>query len=110
MLSQKGTFFIGQHRWLRDTLGRMDHISVNTSIGLAAAACTTASFIPQLVKLHRQGGRDLSYGMLLLYMLGLVLWLTYGLRIRAAEIILANIVAGTLVSAAVIMKHRSDTR
>ena len=86
----------------------MDHISINTSIGLAAAACTTASFIPQLVKLHRQGGRDLSYGMLLLYMLGVLLWLTYGLRIRAAEIIFANIVAGALVSAAVIMKHRSE--
>jgi MtN3 and saliva related transmembrane protein len=86
----------------------MDYTSVNTSIGLAAAACTTASFIPQLVKLHRQGGRDLSYGMLLLYMLGVVLWLTYGLRIRAAEVVLANIAAGALVSAAVIMKRRSE--
>ena len=86
----------------------MDYTNVNTGIGLAAAACTTASFVPQLVKLHRQGGRDLSYGMLWLYMLGVMLWLTYGLRIRAAEIILANIVAGTLVSAAVVMKRRSE--
>lgn len=86
----------------------MDYTNMNTSIGLAAAACTTASFVPQLIKLHRQGGRDLSYGMLLLYMLGIVLWLTYGLRLRAAEIILANIVAGALVSAAVVMKHRSE--
>jgi len=86
----------------------MDHSSVNTSIGLAAAACTTASFVPQLVKLHRQGGRDLSYGMLLLYMLGVVLWLTYGLRMGAAEIILANTVAGALVLAAVVMKRRSE--
>jgi MtN3 and saliva related transmembrane protein len=84
----------------------MDDVSVNTTIGLAAAVCTTASFVPQLVKIHRQGGRDLSYGMLLLYMLGVVLWLTYGLRIRAAEVILANIVAGALVSAAIVMKRR----
>jgi MtN3 and saliva related transmembrane protein len=86
----------------------MGNISITTSIGLAAAVCTTASFVPQLVKLHRQGGRDLSYGMLLLYLLGVLLWLTYGLRIGAAEIILANIVAGTLVSAAVVMKRRSE--
>jgi MtN3 and saliva related transmembrane protein len=86
----------------------MDYVSVNTSLGLIAAACTTASFVPQLVKLHRQGGRDLSYGMLLLYLLGALLWLTYGLRIQAAEMILANIVAGALVSAALIMKRRSE--
>jgi MtN3 and saliva related transmembrane protein len=87
----------------------MDYVSVNTSIGLLAAACTTASFVPQLVKIHRQGGRDLSYGMLLLYMLGVVLWFTYGLRIRAAEVILANVVAGVLVSTAIVMKRRSES-
>jgi MtN3 and saliva related transmembrane protein len=86
----------------------MDYVSVNTSIGLAAAACSTASFVPQLVKIHRQGGRDLSYGMLLLYMIGVVLWFMYGLRIHAAEVILANIVAGALVSAALVMKRRSE--
>jgi hypothetical protein len=42
------------------------------------------------------------------YMLGVVLWLIYGLRIRAAEVILANIVAGALVSAAIVMKYRSE--
>ena len=92
----------------RGQTGPMEYVSVNTGIGLIAAACTTASFVPQLIKIHKQGGRDLSYGMLLLYMMGVVLWLTYGLRIHAAEIILANLVAGALVSAAAIMKHRSE--
>jgi MtN3 and saliva related transmembrane protein len=87
---------------------RVEYSSVNTSIGLAAAACTTGSFVPQLVKIHQQGGRDLSYGMLLLYMLGVVLWLTYGLRLHAAEVILANIVAGILVLAALVMKRRAE--
>lgn len=86
----------------------MDTLNVNTTVGLVAAVCTTGSFVPQLIKIHRYGGRDLSYGMLLLYLLGVLLWLTYGLRIGAAEIILANIVAGTLVSAAVVMKRRSE--
>ena len=86
----------------------MDYVTVNTGIGLVAAACTTGSFVPQLVKIHRQGGRDLSYGMLLLYMLGIVLWLAYGLRIRAAEVIVANVVAGMLVGAALVMKRRAE--
>ena len=81
--------------------------NVTTLVGGAAAICTTLSFVPQLVKIRRQGGRDLSDSMLALYLLGLTLWLVYGVRIRAAEVIGANIVAGTLVIAAVVMKHGS---
>ena len=81
---------------------------VTALIGGAAAICTTLSFVPQLVKIRRQGGRDLSYSMLLLYLLGLTLWLVYGLRIQAIEIIAANVVAGTLVVAAIVMKRRSQ--
>ncbi len=81
--------------------------NVTMLIGVAAAICTALSFVPQLVKIRRQGGRDLSDSMLGLYLLGLTLWLAYGIRIKAAEVIGANVVAGTLVIAAVVMKHRS---
>ena len=60
------------------------------------------------MKIHRQGGRDLSNGMLLLYLLGVGLWFVYGIRIRAIEVIGANLVAGCLVLAAFIMKGRSN--
>jgi MtN3 and saliva related transmembrane protein len=83
--------------------------NVTTLVGSAGAICTTLSFVPQLVKIRRQGGRDLSDGMLMLYLLGLALWLAYGVRIGAAEVIAANVVAGTLVIAAIIMKHASAT-
>ena len=79
-------------------------------IGTAAAACTTLSYVPQLVKIHRQGGRDLSYGMLLLYLLGLALWLVYGLRIAAMEVVGANVVGGALVLATVALKRRAEQR
>ena len=46
--------------------------------------------------------------MLLLYLLGLALWLVYGLRIQAIEVIAANVVGGTLVVAAIAMKRRSQ--
>jgi MtN3 and saliva related transmembrane protein len=79
-------------------------------IGAVAAACTTLSFVPQLLKIRRQGGRDLSDGMLLLYLLGLGLWLAYGIRIRAVEVIGANVVGGALVLAALVMKRHYAAR
>ena len=78
---------------------------VTMLMGVAAAICTALSFVPQLVKIRRQGGRDLSDSMLGLYLLGVTLWLAYGVRIGAAEVIGANVVGGTLVIAAVVMKH-----
>jgi len=86
----------------------MQNAAVTTAIGIIAAVCTTLSFVPQIVKIRRQGARDLSYGMLLLYLLGLGLWLIYGIRIEAAEVIGANLVAGSLVAFAVVLKWRSE--
>jgi MtN3 and saliva related transmembrane protein len=86
----------------------MQDAAVTTAIGIIAAVCTTLSFVPQIVKIRRQGARDLSYGMLVLYLLGLGLWLIYGIRIEAAEVIGANLVAGSLVAFAVVLKWRSE--
>ncbi len=66
--------------------------------GSLAALCTTIAFVPQIVKTWRQGGRDLSYGMLLLYLVGVLLWLGYGLLIGARAVVIANAVAATLVA------------
>jgi MtN3 and saliva related transmembrane protein len=79
-------------------------VSFVENIGFAAALCTTLSFVPQLTKIRKQGGRDLSYAMLCVYLLGLVLWLAYGLILHAAAIIVANAVSIVLVVAAIIMK------
>jgi MtN3 and saliva related transmembrane protein len=86
----------------------MPDATVTTAIGIVAAVCTTLSFVPQIIKIRRQGARDLSYGMLLLYLIGLGLWLIYGVRIGAAEVIGANVVAGSLVAFALVLKWRSD--
>ena len=40
------------------------------ALGDVAGFCTTFAFVPQLVKIYKQGGRDLSYGMLSLYLFG----------------------------------------
>jgi 5'(3')-deoxyribonucleotidase/uncharacterized protein with PQ loop repeat len=73
-------------------------------IGSLAAACTTLSFVPQIVKIKRQGGKDLSFPMLFIYLSGCLLWLAYGLLLHAAAIIWANSATSTLVAIAIVMK------
>jgi MtN3 and saliva related transmembrane protein len=86
----------------------MPSSTMTSLIGIVAALCTAAAFVPQLIKLRRQGGRDLSYGMLVLYLLGMALWLTYGVRVDAIEVIGANAVASLLVLATILMKYRRE--
>lgn len=81
---------------------------VNEIIGFLAAACTTLAFVPQLVRMRQRGGRDLSYGMLSTYLLGLALWLVYGLRLHAAAIIAANVVGIVLVTSVLLIKRSME--
>lgn len=73
-------------------------------VGGVAAVCTTCAFIPQILKIRKQGGGDLSYPMLLLYLTGIVLWLVYGLMLHAAAVIWANAATALLVAIAIVMK------
>jgi MtN3 and saliva related transmembrane protein len=73
-------------------------------VGSLAGFCTTVAFIPQVLKIWKQGGRDLSYGMLTLYLTGVLLWLLYGIVAHAREIIVANSASGILISLATILK------
>jgi MtN3 and saliva related transmembrane protein len=73
-------------------------------VGTVAATCTTCAYIPQLVKIRRQGAADLSWLMLLSYLLGLLLWLAYGLLLHAGAVIWANAITSLLVAVAILMK------
>lgn len=77
------------------------------AVGTVAAVCTTVAFVPQIVSVRRQGGRDLSYGMLALYQAGVLLWLAYGVLIGARAVILANSAAALLVLTTLVLKWRS---
>lgn len=79
-------------------------MSLLNNIGFVAAACTTFSFIPQLTKIRKQGGRDLSYAMLSVYLGGVILWLVYGILLHATAVIVANAVSILLVATAIVMK------
>ncbi len=60
-------------------------------LGLAAGTITSITFLPQVVKIWQtKSAKDLSVMMLLLLMLGVVLWLIYGIVIMSAAIIYTN--------------------
>jgi MtN3 and saliva related transmembrane protein len=72
------------------------------TLGYAAAALTTGSFIPQaLLTLRTRDVSGISVGMYAAFALGVALWLAYGLRLGEWPIVLANAV--TLVLALVIL-------
>jgi len=88
----------------------MGSLSWLTIIGTAAALCTTLSFVPQLLKVRRQGGRDLSWAMLTAKIVGLALWFGYGLLIGSTPILVANGATIGLVGSLIVMKYAAERR
>lgn len=62
-------------------------------LGITAGTLTTVAFIPQLAKaLKSRSTGDLSWGMVLTFTIGVLLWLIYGIWIDSLPVILANAV------------------
>ncbi len=75
-------------------------------IGYAAAFCGTVSLIPQIVKLWKErSAKAISTTMYLIYSLGVVLWLIYGIMINSIPLIIAEIITLVLSIAILIMKY-----
>jgi MtN3 and saliva related transmembrane protein len=71
-------------------------------IGIAAGTLTTISFLPQLLRtIKTRSSRDLSVGMVCFFSAGIILWLVYGIMLRAWPVICANAV--TLVLALLLL-------
>lgn len=81
-----------------------------STVGTVAAICTTGAFVPQILKIRKQGGEDLSYAMLAVYFAGVALWLVYGLMIHAAAVIWANASSLLLVAIAILLKATHASR
>jgi 5'(3')-deoxyribonucleotidase/uncharacterized protein with PQ loop repeat len=79
-------------------------------IGTIAALCTTLAFVPQLLRVRRHGGRDLSLTMLTVYVTGMSLWLVYGIINDAGAVIVANVASIGLVSLVAVAKVSADRR
>jgi len=78
-------------------------------IGYFAATCTTLSFLPQLIRVIRlRSARDISLGMFLVFSVGTVMWLVFGLLSHSKPMIAANAVTLALSISILILKLRFD--
>ena len=76
-------------------------------VGLIAATLTTASFVPQVLKVWRtKEVKNLSLTMYSAMLAGVILWFTYGVLIDSISIILANIITAILVSSIIYFRIR----
>ena len=74
-------------------------------IGFAAATCTTVAYAPQAIKVWKtRSTGDISLGMFLVMVLGLALWLVYGLLSGDAPLVAANAVTMVLAAGILFMK------
>jgi len=76
-------------------------------IGFAAAALTSASFIPQAVMTIRsRNTRGISLGMYITFTVGVAFWLVYAIYLRSVPMILANAVTLALAGTILALKLR----
>ncbi|MGB9621396.1 MAG: SemiSWEET family sugar transporter [Brevinematia bacterium] len=80
-------------------------------LGIIAGTLTTTSFVPQLVKiLKTKSAKDLSLGMFLIFTLGILLWLIYGILTITLAIIIANSITFVIALTILILKIKYDRR
>jgi MtN3 and saliva related transmembrane protein len=79
------------------------------NLGFAAAFCTTAAFVPQLVRVLRlRSARDISLPTFLLFSVGVFLWLLYGIYTGSKPVIASNIVTLILSLSILFLKLKYD--
>lgn len=83
------------------------HGSVVEMLGFAAAFCTTAAFVPQLIRVLRlRSARDISLPTFLMFSIGVFLWLLYGIEIGSKPVIASNVVTLVLSVSILVLKLR----
>ena len=75
--------------------------------GMIAAVLTTAAFLPQVLRTWRtRSTSDISLGMFITYVTGILLWLVYGLMLGDIPLIASNAVTLVLSGAILLLKLR----
>jgi len=78
-----------------------------SAVGLTAGFLTTAAFVPQVAKTWRsRSAEDVSLKMFLMFVVGVALWLAYGVIRQDIAMILANAVTLILAGAILYFKVR----
>lgn len=80
-------------------------------VGYAAGTLTTFCFLPQLIHTFKtKSVKDLHVGALVLFDVGLLLWLLYGVYLHSWPMILANAVTLAFQLALLGLKFRYDRK
>ncbi|HEU4692407.1 MAG TPA: SemiSWEET transporter [Vicinamibacterales bacterium] len=75
--------------------------------GFAAAALTTGSFLPQaIMTIRTRNTQGISLAMYVIFTIGVLLWLVYGIALESWPMILANTVTLILASTILVLKLR----
>jgi MtN3 and saliva related transmembrane protein len=75
------------------------------ALGGIAAVCTTVAFAPQLIRVWRMRRADeISLATFLLFSLGTVFWIAYGVLIGSIPVLLANVGILGLALAILVLK------
>ncbi|HOW43093.1 MAG TPA: SemiSWEET family transporter [Candidatus Omnitrophota bacterium] len=76
-------------------------------VGFGAAFLTMFGFLPQVIKIYKtKSVGDISILALFQFVIGILLWLLYGLHLRNAVIILANSVTLAILIVGVTLYFR----
>ncbi|MBN3564448.1 SemiSWEET transporter [Aliamphritea spongicola] len=86
-------------------------MDTTTLIGLTAAFCTTAAFIPQVIQILRTGNVEgISLLMYSIFTCGVAMWLTYGIILEDLPMLLANLITLILALAVLILTIKKRRR
>ena len=83
----------------------LERLNQPDAFGFLAAILTTIAFIPQLIKTWKdKKAEDVSIYMLILFIIGVFLWIIYGYEMHAMPVIIANIITFILNLLILILK------
>lgn len=82
--------------------------SIAALVGTVAGICSTSSFIPQVIKVWREGDTEaISKKMYLVTVTAFSLWIIYGVMIGSMPIIVFNIASLALSATILVIKLRN---
>tara|TARA_Y100001968_G_C19376267_1_gene727825 strand:- start:1088 stop:1387 length:300 start_codon:yes stop_codon:yes gene_type:complete len=82
-----------------------ENLNQSDTFGFTAACLTTIAFIPQLIKTWKEkSAENVSISMLILFILGVFLWIIYGWETHALPVIIANVITFMLNCSILVLK------
>jgi MtN3 and saliva related transmembrane protein len=89
----------------------MNSLSMMDWLGFMAATLTTAAFVPQAwLTFRTRDVSGISMGMYSVFTAGVLLWLVYGVLLKAWPLILANLITLLLAAGILSMKVVIEAR